>query len=91
MDNDLKVCLKIIINVTLNKEWHDIYLIHKKYRISPVIMINAIKKLQSLNLVEFYNYKIRLVGNMTNQQLSVLNYLSKTDKPQKLNEIFLEL
>lgn len=91
MDDDLKICLKIMINVIQDKEWHDVYSIHSRYRTSPVIMIKAIKKLQLLKLIEFHDYRIRLVDNMTNQQLSILNHLSKTDKPEKLRKILLEL
>lgn len=91
MNNDLKICSKLIIKLLEDKCWHDIYTIHCKYRLSPVLIVKSIQLLREKDIIVIDDQKIKKSERLDNTQLAFVNFLAKTRKPERLTKVKLEL
>lgn len=80
-----KIALKELINTLKDKEWHDLFEFHEKYRLSPVQILDALNTLLKFQIVIRENNKIRLASNLENQHMAFINSFQKTKKPATLN------
>lgn len=69
-------------------EWHSIYSIHERFRLSPSQLIESIRFLESLDAIEEKNREIRLQENINIKTLSALRgiILTRTTNIERSDE-----
>lgn len=91
MNNQIKICTKNIIKLLLDKEWHDLYELHTKYHILPSELLTSLNALLEKGIIELgENNTARLGQNLNNTQVSFINKIYKTKKPERLRNSFLD-
>lgn len=90
MNNEERIAAKLIVQTLLDKEQHDIYEFHKKYRISPLMLLKSLEYLEHNNIVHINESKVLINIDMNNKSVAIINSLTKTKKPEKLNKIRLD-
>lgn len=74
-----------ILRILLDRNWHSLYEIHVRFRLSPIEIYEAVIVLQRIGIIEWTNTNIRIKENLNEKKLSIMNRLSKTTRPSKLN------
>lgn len=86
MDESRALALKEFIDVISDRNWHEVYEIHQRYRLPPVLISMAIEELLRLKIIIKVGHRIRLVDNLTNEVMSKINRIQKTKRPSILRE-----
>lgn len=81
-----KIPIKELISILKDREWHDLFEFHEKYRLSPVQVLDALNTLLKYQIVVREDCKIRLASNLDNHQMAFINSIQKTKKPTKLSQ-----
>lgn len=82
MKNDEKIATNVIFNCLLDKKKHDLYEFHRKYRLSPLLVIKAIDFLHEHKMIHRDNGVINISENISNKNIAIMNRLSKVEKPE---------
>lgn len=86
MENSERIAIKNCITLLLDKQWHDIYEIHKQYRLLPNNIFKVIQFLESKRLIDVNDNKLKLCNDISNAQVAIINELMKNRKPDILLE-----
>ncbi len=86
MDNSDRIAIKNCIKLLLDKQWHDIYEIHKQYRLLPNKVYKVIQFLESNKLIDVNDNKVKLSRDISNAQVVIINKIMKNRKPDILLE-----
>lgn len=84
MNNQDKIAAKNCINLLLDRKWHCIYELHEKYRLLPSALLKSIRFLERNKLIIVENDNIKLAEDIGNDQISLINSVQKTRKPDSL-------
>ncbi|MRV73565.1 hypothetical protein GJ700_17775 [Duganella sp. FT92W] len=79
------------LRVLFDKEWHELYEMHTRFRLNAVEIHDALTVLHKLEIIERRDMEVRISANLTEQHFSIINKLSKTTRPVKLAEVPPEL
>ena len=81
MSDKHSIAMKEILEMLLDKEWHDIYELHVKYKLSATTLHEAIEDLLKHKLLIKSGMKIKLKDGLNNDDFFAINSLLKTHKP----------
>lgn len=91
IENKLKICTKNVIELLLDKEWHDLYEPHSNFNIRPSELLASLDILLKHEIIELDDdQSMRLKANLNNKQVSFINDIYKTRKPESLRQTFLD-
>jgi hypothetical protein len=82
---NLDTAVSEILRTIFDRAWHPIYEMHTKFRLSSFEIYESVVVLEELGIVERRDMDIRLSVNLNDRHLSIMNKLSKTYRPEKLN------
>lgn len=85
MDEQHRVATNEFIRILKDRDWHDLYEFHEKYRLSPALIYDVVEYLLEINAVNKFGTKIRLSEDLPNVILAVLNRAQKTTRPSSLD------
>lgn len=91
MTNDEKISANIVLKVILDRKAHDFYEFHQVYRISPCSIVKSFEYLEEAGIVNIFHDSVSIKESVSNEAVFIMNYLSKTYKPEKLNEIIIDI
>ncbi len=87
LDPELKLSLKNCIKVLKDKEIHEVYEFHEKYKLNPLLVFKSVSFLIENNIVVVNDNYIQLANDLNNQKVALLNLLMKTSKPNILLKV----
>jgi len=86
-----KVAVKEFIMLLKDKKWHELYELHDLFNLSPLSISNSIDFLLERKIIKLDAEKVRLESDLNNESYLLLNLLMKTEKPNVLNNIMLNV
>lgn len=91
MTNDERITANVILKVILDRKDHDFYEFHQKYRISPFLILRSFQYLERSGIANISENSVSMKDNVSNKAVCIMNKLSKTSRPEKLNEIIIDI
>lgn len=91
MENQDRIAIKTCFKLLLDREWHDIYELHKVYRLLPSRILKTLNFLSMNGIIIVDDDNIKLADNISNYQLANINNIFKTEKPECLTKSHLEI
>lgn len=73
--NDLRCQLKEVLKHLGNGEWNSIFSIHDRFRLSPDVILDCIKYLESRGLVESKDRGVRIAENFSEEQIAEIVHI----------------
>lgn len=91
MNNQIKICIKNTVRLLLDKEWHDLYELHTKFHLLPSELLVSLNVLSEKGIIELVaDQSVRLAQGLNNSQISFINDIYKTERPERLCSSFLD-
>lgn len=82
MDNDFKIASRELLSVLADRQWHHVYELHEKFGVSPDLALSIVSMFLAMGAIDKNGHQIKLVGALTDSQMSAFNFLSKTSSPK---------
>ncbi|EIU7190175.1 hypothetical protein F6V05_29040 [Pseudomonas aeruginosa] len=68
-----------------DRQWHDVYEFHQKFRMAPLFIIELIDFFTDKGVIVKEGRLVKLSESLSNEQVALLNVLQKTTRPNILN------
>lgn len=81
---NLETPISELLRVICDREWHDIYELHERFKLSSVEIYASMSILKLIGIIEQKETNIRLKELLNDKELSIMNRLSKTYRPSVL-------
>lgn len=75
------------LRILFDKKWHALYEMHAHFKLNAAEIHDTLILLQKLNLIERREMDVRILENLDEQKLSIINRLMKRNRPEKLDLI----
>gem|GEM_PF-5086697 len=82
---DGNIAASELLRTIFDRQWHELYEVHARYRLSPIEIYEAVTLLQRMGIIEQRGTQIRICEDLDEQRLSIMNRLSKTSRPAQLD------
>jgi len=82
----LKTPIAEILKLLLDRDWHEVYDAHCKYRLSAIEIYGSLNRLTTLGLIEVQDARMRISPSLDEVGASLINRMLKTSRPVKLRE-----
>lgn len=67
-----------------DREWHDVYELHQKFRMAPLFIIELLEFFCAQGVIIRDGRAVKLSESLSNDQIALLNTLQKTSRPEAL-------
>lgn len=81
-----QTCIKELVSVLLDNEWHEIYEFHERFSMPASAILDAINELLEKQLIVKTGRKIKLSDSLENKNIAMLNFYLKTTPPLALKK-----
>ncbi len=85
MKNAERIAVKLIFNTLIDKNEHNLYEFHTRYRLPPAYILTAVNFLIKHEIAILNEKKISLSIELDNKKIAIINKISKTEKPKILS------
>lgn len=82
VDRYERIVSRELVRVVSDRQWHNIYELHDKYRVSPESAFKVVSLFLSMGILEKRGAMIRLSSDLSDAQMAALNSLCKTRRPK---------
>ena len=73
--NELRCQLKEVLKHLGDGEWHQIFSIHDRFRLSPDVIQDCVKYLESKGLVVSKDRSVRIANDFSQEQIAEIVYI----------------